>query len=115
MRKAHEGLGDVLGSTDLGKMIQLPRGPRGPFEAPAEMPLLQAMTHSQHDRGQNASRMRELGVTPRYDGLLTAGPQHSNDRLGFAEVALGVACLIPFDSTKIARILCPHFVYLRPP
>jgi len=26
--------------------------------------LLQALTHSQHHRGQNASRMRELGVTP---------------------------------------------------
>jgi uncharacterized damage-inducible protein DinB len=64
MGKAHQGLADALGSTDLGKMIHLPRGPRGPFEAPAAVLLLQAMTHSQHHRGQNASRMRELGVTP---------------------------------------------------
>jgi uncharacterized damage-inducible protein DinB len=26
--------------------------------------LLQALMHSQHHRGQNASRMRELGVKP---------------------------------------------------
>jgi uncharacterized damage-inducible protein DinB len=26
--------------------------------------LLQAITHSQHHRGQNASRMRQLGATP---------------------------------------------------
>jgi uncharacterized damage-inducible protein DinB len=64
MGKAHQGLADALGSTDLGKMIHLPRGPRGPFEAPAEVLLLQAITHSQHHRGQNAARMRELGVTP---------------------------------------------------
>jgi uncharacterized damage-inducible protein DinB len=64
MRKAHEGLAETLGSTDLEKMIQLPRGPKGPFEAPAGVLLLQALTHSQHHRGQNASRMRELGITP---------------------------------------------------
>ena len=64
MGRAHEGLAGVLGSTDLGKMIQLPRGPKGPFEAPAGVLLLQALTHSQHHRGQNASRMRELGLTP---------------------------------------------------
>jgi uncharacterized damage-inducible protein DinB len=64
MGRAHEGLTDTLGSTDLEKMVHLPRGPRGPFEAPAGVLLLQALTHSQHHRGQNASRMRELGVTP---------------------------------------------------
>ena len=64
MQKAAEGLERTLASADLGKMIALPRGPRGPFEAPAGVLLLQAMMHSQHHRGQNASRMRELGVTP---------------------------------------------------
>jgi uncharacterized damage-inducible protein DinB len=64
MRKAHEGLLDAIGSMDLGKMIHLPRGPKGPFEAPAGVLLLQALTHSQHHRGQNASRMRELGAKP---------------------------------------------------
>jgi uncharacterized damage-inducible protein DinB len=64
MRKATEGLAATLVSADLDKMIALPRGPKGPFEAPAGVLLLQALTHSQHHRGQNASRMRELGVTP---------------------------------------------------
>jgi uncharacterized damage-inducible protein DinB len=64
MTKANEGLATTLGSADLEKMIKLPRGPKGPFDAPAGVLLLQALTHSQHHRGQNAARMRELGVTP---------------------------------------------------
>jgi uncharacterized damage-inducible protein DinB len=40
------------------------RGPKGPFEVPAGVLLLQALTHSQHHRGQNVSRMRQLGATP---------------------------------------------------
>lgn len=51
-------------SIDLQKMIALPRGPKGPWEAPAGVLLLQAITHSQHHRGQNAARMRQLGVAP---------------------------------------------------
>jgi uncharacterized damage-inducible protein DinB len=64
MRKANDGLAATLGSADLDKMIALPRGPKGPFQAPAGVLLLQALMHGQHHRGQNASRMRELGVTP---------------------------------------------------
>ncbi|MBZ5621782.1 MAG: DinB family protein [Acidobacteriia bacterium] len=64
MQKAHADLAAALGSADLDKMIALPRGPKGPFEAPAGVLLLQAVTHSQHHRGQNASRMRQLGTTP---------------------------------------------------
>jgi len=64
MRKANEGLPATIGSADLDKMITLPRGPKGPFDAPAGVLLLQALTHSQHHRGQNAARMRELSVTP---------------------------------------------------
>jgi uncharacterized damage-inducible protein DinB len=45
-------------------MIALPRGPQGPWEAPAGVLLLQAITRSQHHRGQNASRMRQLGAIP---------------------------------------------------
>jgi uncharacterized damage-inducible protein DinB len=63
-RKAHADLAAVLGSADLDQLIALPRGPKGPFEAPAGVLLLQALTHSQHHRGQNASRMRQLGATP---------------------------------------------------
>jgi len=64
MSKANERVAATLASADLHKMIKLPRGPKGPFEAPAGVLLLQALTHSQHHRGQNASRMRDLGVTP---------------------------------------------------
>jgi len=64
MRKAHADMTAELESADLDKMIALPRGPKGPFEAPAGVLLLQALMHSQHHRGQNASRMRQLGATP---------------------------------------------------
>jgi uncharacterized damage-inducible protein DinB len=64
MGKAHAELAGALESVDLDRMIALPRGPKGPFEAPAGVLLLQALTHSQHHRGQNASRMRQLGATP---------------------------------------------------
>ena len=64
MRKTHEDLAALLASADLDKQIALPRGPKGPFEAPAGVLLLQALTHSQHHRGLNASRMRQLGATP---------------------------------------------------
>lgn len=61
---AQTDLTAALESVDLDKMIALPRGPKGPFEAPSGVLLLQALTHSQHHRGQNASRMRQLGVNP---------------------------------------------------
>jgi len=64
MGQAHERMAETLASADLEKMIALPRGPKGPFEAPAGILLLQALMHSHHHRSQNASRMRQLGVTP---------------------------------------------------
>jgi uncharacterized damage-inducible protein DinB len=64
MRRAQESLSATIGSADLEKMIALPRGPKGPFEAPAGLLLLQALLHGQHHRGQNAARMRQLGVQP---------------------------------------------------
>jgi uncharacterized damage-inducible protein DinB len=64
MTKANERLIAALPSADLEKPISLPRGPKGPFQAPAGVLLLQALMHSHHHRGQNTSRMRELGVTP---------------------------------------------------
>jgi len=64
MGKAQADVAAALESADLDKIIALPRGPKGPFEAPAGILLLQALTHSQHHRGQNASRMRQLGATP---------------------------------------------------
>lgn len=64
MGQANEGLSAALESVDTEKSIQLPRGPKGPFEAPAGVILLQALMHGQHHRAQNAARMRALGVTP---------------------------------------------------
>ena len=64
MARANESLLEAAGSLDPDRMCSLPRGPRGPFEAPAGMLLLQILLHSQHHRAQNASRMRELGVKP---------------------------------------------------
>jgi uncharacterized damage-inducible protein DinB len=64
MAKAHAELVAAINAIDLQKMIALPRGPQGPWEAPAAVLLLQAITHSQHHRGQNAARMRQLGATP---------------------------------------------------
>ena len=64
MEKAHAELAAALSSLDLAKMIALPRGPHGSFEAPAGVLLLQALTHSQHHRGQNTARMRQLGAKP---------------------------------------------------
>jgi uncharacterized damage-inducible protein DinB len=64
MTKANADLFEATKTFDLEKKIALPRGPQGPWEAPAGVLLLQAITHSQHHRGQNASRMREMGATP---------------------------------------------------
>ena len=64
MREATEGAERTIATVDLEEMVKLPRGPQGPFEAPAGALLLQALMHGQHHRAQNASRMRELGVTP---------------------------------------------------
>ncbi len=62
--KANAEIVEALDTIDLQKMIALPRGPQGPWEAPAGVLLVQAITHGQHHRGQNASRMRRLGATP---------------------------------------------------
>jgi len=62
--KANAELIEALDTIDLQRMIALPRGPQGPWEAPASVLLMQAILHSQHHRGQNASRMRQLGATP---------------------------------------------------
>ena len=64
MQKATEELARAIDAVDLDASIALPRGPKGPFNASAGVLLLQAIMHGQHHRGQNASRMRELGVTP---------------------------------------------------
>lgn len=64
MRQANADLSAAVDSVELDRSVQLPRGPNGPFQAPAGVLLLQAITHGMHHRGQNAARMRTLGVTP---------------------------------------------------
>ena len=64
MAKASVEFLEAINSVDLQKAVALPRGPQGPWEAPAGVLFLQAILHSQHHRGQNASRMRQLGVKP---------------------------------------------------
>jgi len=61
-RKANSELLEALNSIDLNKLVALLRGPQGPWEAPAGGLLVQAITHGQHHRSQNASRMRQLGI-----------------------------------------------------
>ncbi len=62
--QANSGLMQAIDSLDLQHNVSLPRGPNGPWEAPAGVLLLQAIMHSQHHRGQNALRMRQLGASP---------------------------------------------------
>ena len=64
LQKANADLIESIKALDLQKIIALPRGPQGPWEAPAGALILQAITHCQHHRGQNASRMRQLGASP---------------------------------------------------
>jgi uncharacterized damage-inducible protein DinB len=64
MNNAHLAIVDAIQTVDLETTLALPRGPKGPFDAPAGVLLLQAIMHSQHHRGQNASRMRQLGAAP---------------------------------------------------
>lgn len=64
MVEANRALLSAVETVDVTQPVHLPRGPNGPFEAPAGVVLVQALTHSQHHRGQNASRMRALGVAP---------------------------------------------------
>lgn len=64
LRETNATLIETLRSLDLERPIALPRGPKGPWEAPAGVLLLQAITHGQHHRAQNAARMRQLGATP---------------------------------------------------
>jgi uncharacterized damage-inducible protein DinB len=64
LERANSELIAALDTVDHQSVVDLPRGPRGPWRAPAGVLLLQAVTHSQHHRGQNASRMRQLGAAP---------------------------------------------------
>ena len=64
MGRAKNIMDEALASSDLEKIIAVPRGPKGPFNATAGALLLQVLLHSQQYRAQNASHMRELGVNP---------------------------------------------------
>ncbi len=68
--KANADLIALVDSADLDSPVSLPRGPKGAFTAPVWALLLQAITHGQHHRGQNAARMRALGVAPPYTDFI---------------------------------------------
>jgi uncharacterized damage-inducible protein DinB len=70
MTKADADLIALLDSLNLEAPVSLPRGPKGPYSAPVWALLLQAVTHGQHHRGQNATRMRALGVTPPFTDFI---------------------------------------------
>jgi uncharacterized damage-inducible protein DinB len=64
LTQANAELIEAISAVDLRRTIDLPRGPRGPWQAPAGALLLQLALHGQHHRGQNAARMRQLGAVP---------------------------------------------------
>jgi hypothetical protein len=74
--KANVELIEALDTIDLQKMISLPRGPQGPWDAPAGVLLLQAITPSQNHRGQKASRIRQAAsaTTPLCPSAPTDAP-----------------------------------------
>jgi uncharacterized damage-inducible protein DinB len=66
---AREGLGDLsmlLKNTDQGRMEELIEIPwfQPPLKISVRQALTQAAMHSHYHRGQNATRLRELGSTP---------------------------------------------------
>ena len=62
-RTAHRFLGETQNDALEGR-IAVPWFKEPPLELTAGQALLQAALHSQHHRGQQASRLRELGATP---------------------------------------------------
>jgi uncharacterized damage-inducible protein DinB len=62
--QANTELIEAISVLDLRRTVDLPRGRRGPWQAPAGALLLQVVLHGQHHRGQNAARMRQLGAVP---------------------------------------------------
>jgi len=64
MTESNRNMVSMLETIDLGRKVSFPRGPKGPFQAPAGDVVMQALMHSQHHRAQNASRMRQLEINP---------------------------------------------------
>ena len=63
----HRGFAEFLASTDaeaLKRPINVPWFTDPALDLPAEQALLQAAMHSHYHRGQNATRLRELGGEP---------------------------------------------------
>lgn len=66
-REYHRGARTFLDSADgsaLKRTINVPWFQDPPLDMPIEQALLQAAMHTHYHRGQNATRLRELGGTP---------------------------------------------------
>jgi uncharacterized damage-inducible protein DinB len=53
-----------ISDEQLKGMVNIPWFKDPPMNITVEQALMQAAMHSQHHRGQNATRMRELGIEP---------------------------------------------------
>ncbi len=65
---AHEALGELVSNLDpsgLDRIVQVPWFPDPPCRVPVSEALTQVCLHGQHHRGQNMSRIKALGGTPR--------------------------------------------------
>jgi uncharacterized damage-inducible protein DinB len=65
-RKCHSEMGAMLGGMDEGRMAEMIEVPwfRPPLKISVRHALMQAAMHSHYHRGQNATRLRELGGVP---------------------------------------------------
>jgi uncharacterized damage-inducible protein DinB len=65
-RKCHSGMAAILGALDEARLAETIEVPwfQPPLEISIRHALMQAAMHSHYHRGQNATRLRELGGVP---------------------------------------------------
>jgi uncharacterized damage-inducible protein DinB len=65
-QRYHASAGELLRGLDPGKLEELVEAPwfKPPLKLSRRHALMQAAMHSHYHRGQNATRLRELGGTP---------------------------------------------------
>jgi uncharacterized damage-inducible protein DinB len=60
-----KALGRGLDEASLARMVRVPWFPDPPCVIPVSDALLQVCLHTQHHRGQNMTRLKALGATPK--------------------------------------------------
>jgi uncharacterized damage-inducible protein DinB len=65
VHQVYRALGRGLDDAALARPVRVPWFPEPPCVIPVSDTLLQVCLHSQHHRGQNMSRLKALGGTPR--------------------------------------------------